>query len=329
MKKYVVREGDTMWKISKRTGVRLPLLMAANPQVRDPNNLQPGMVILIPELDKGGTTQSGKPAQAGKASQSPTATGTAGVPGDEAMVPPYFGFVSPHVVQAGEDWQTLSETYGIPVMQLQQMNASQKQTLQQGDIVYVPSALPAPPSGQPPYYGPGELPPGQAGAGVGPEAGAAPPITPPGYSPVPGPDTVGAGAYAPSYPFGYMAEMGPHTHYPNRLADGYGGYVPAPMWPSFMGSYPAVHVGTPYGYPATIYSFPPGYPSASYVVPPGWLPGPYLPAPYRTSTWYADWDESSSWESNWHPTEWDGGTDPAWRELDGPSGTADDATSRP
>ena len=52
MKKYIVREGDTMWEISKATGVRLNLLMAANPQVKDPNQLRPGSLIVVPELGK-------------------------------------------------------------------------------------------------------------------------------------------------------------------------------------------------------------------------------------------------------------------------------------
>ena len=72
MKKYIVREGDTMWEISKATGVRLNLLLAANPQVTDPNQLQPGSLIVIPELGKDkltsqstqGTQASSQPASA-------------------------------------------------------------------------------------------------------------------------------------------------------------------------------------------------------------------------------------------------------------------------
>jgi LysM repeat protein len=53
MKKYVVREGDTMWSIAEANGIRPKLLMASNPQVRNPNQLKPGTVIIIPELTKG------------------------------------------------------------------------------------------------------------------------------------------------------------------------------------------------------------------------------------------------------------------------------------
>lgn len=52
MKKYVVREGDTMWSIAEANGIRPKLLMTSNPQVRNPNQLKPGTVIIIPELTK-------------------------------------------------------------------------------------------------------------------------------------------------------------------------------------------------------------------------------------------------------------------------------------
>lgn len=65
MKKYIVRSGDTMSSISQTTGVRMNLLMAANPQVGDPNRLEPGSVLSIPELGKpssgGGSASAGSP----------------------------------------------------------------------------------------------------------------------------------------------------------------------------------------------------------------------------------------------------------------------------
>lgn len=46
---YVVQPGDTLWNIARRFGVSLDQLIAANPQISDPNRLQPGQVIRIPE----------------------------------------------------------------------------------------------------------------------------------------------------------------------------------------------------------------------------------------------------------------------------------------
>ncbi len=111
MKKYIVRDGDTMWTISKETGVRLNLLMAANPQVTDPNRLRPGNVIVIPELYK---KTAAKPS--GEPSRPPTEPAPAGA------VPPYFGFVWPHVVKAGETWESIAAGYNASVAQLKELN---------------------------------------------------------------------------------------------------------------------------------------------------------------------------------------------------------------
>ncbi|MDB5083834.1 MAG: hypothetical protein JWN30_720 [Bacilli bacterium] len=48
MWKHVVKHGDSMWKIAKQVGVTLEQLTAANPQITDPNQLQPGQVLNIP-----------------------------------------------------------------------------------------------------------------------------------------------------------------------------------------------------------------------------------------------------------------------------------------
>ncbi len=45
---YVVKAGDTMWRIAKRTGVSLADLVAANPQIADPNKITPLQVVNIP-----------------------------------------------------------------------------------------------------------------------------------------------------------------------------------------------------------------------------------------------------------------------------------------
>jgi spore coat assembly protein SafA len=46
--KYVVKHGDTMWKIAKQVGVTLDQLKAANPQIANPDLIMPGQVINIP-----------------------------------------------------------------------------------------------------------------------------------------------------------------------------------------------------------------------------------------------------------------------------------------
>lgn len=45
---YTVRKGDTLWGIAKRYGVTLTALIAANPQIKNPNLIYPGDGVNIP-----------------------------------------------------------------------------------------------------------------------------------------------------------------------------------------------------------------------------------------------------------------------------------------
>ncbi|MGI6286209.1 hypothetical protein MHOCP_13160 [Moorella humiferrea] len=46
---YTVKSGDTMYLIARHFGISLDELIAANPQVRDPNLIYPGQVLCIPK----------------------------------------------------------------------------------------------------------------------------------------------------------------------------------------------------------------------------------------------------------------------------------------
>ena len=52
VKEYVVQKGDTLSLIAKKFGVTLDALIAANPQIKDPNKIVPGDVINIPKAPK-------------------------------------------------------------------------------------------------------------------------------------------------------------------------------------------------------------------------------------------------------------------------------------
>ena len=45
---YIVEKGDTLWGIAKRYGVTLSALIAANPQIKNPNLIYPGNEVRIP-----------------------------------------------------------------------------------------------------------------------------------------------------------------------------------------------------------------------------------------------------------------------------------------
>jgi spore coat assembly protein SafA len=49
VQKYIVKKGDTLFLIAKRFGVALNDLIAANPQIKNPNLIFPGDVVFIPE----------------------------------------------------------------------------------------------------------------------------------------------------------------------------------------------------------------------------------------------------------------------------------------
>lgn len=45
---YIVKKGDTLWAIAKRHNVALQALVAANPQIKNPNLIYPGDGVKIP-----------------------------------------------------------------------------------------------------------------------------------------------------------------------------------------------------------------------------------------------------------------------------------------
>ena len=50
MIRHTVQKGDSLWKIAKAHDVSLEALIAANPQLTDPNVIMVGSVINIPEM---------------------------------------------------------------------------------------------------------------------------------------------------------------------------------------------------------------------------------------------------------------------------------------
>lgn len=45
---YKIKKGDTLYAIARRNGISLDILLAANPQIKNPNTLKIGQVIYIP-----------------------------------------------------------------------------------------------------------------------------------------------------------------------------------------------------------------------------------------------------------------------------------------
>lgn len=304
MKKYIVREGDTMWEISKATGVRLNLLMAANPQVKDPNQLRPGSLIVVPELGKHdssansmghnpaqqpGTGGQLAPATPGMQPTQPTpASSKIGKPQTPELSPTheyYFGFVWPHVTTQGETWESISSHYGVSLEQLKHMNPElSSKNLQAGQVVYVPSPA-APPTGK-------------SAHGAYPQYPSAPGAMPPQMPQYPGmpggvPSQMPQYPQYPGMPGGVPSQMPQYPPYPQY--PGMPGGVPSqtPQYPSGPNGVPIQLPGVQQDEQGPHTHNP--YRSSQYPVPGGAYQYPTGTA-YPVSAWYNDWEDSSSWD---------------------------------
>jgi LysM repeat protein len=80
---YTVAAGDLLGSIAQRFGLTLDELLAANPQITDPNTIQVGDVVTIPEAPD-------EPAAAEPAAEDPAADGGAADPAgtdDDSTIP--------------------------------------------------------------------------------------------------------------------------------------------------------------------------------------------------------------------------------------------------
>src|SRR5688572_22504029 len=76
---YTVKPGDTLSKIAMRNGVTVPQLLQANPQVKDPNKINVGDVLNVP--NESTTTDNTKPLPTNIVPPAPVSSGPAGALG--------------------------------------------------------------------------------------------------------------------------------------------------------------------------------------------------------------------------------------------------------
>jgi len=110
----MVKKGDTLFEIAKKYGVDLDALIAANPQIADPNVIDVGMKVKIP--------LNAKPLP----------------------VPPVGGHIHIHKVVSGDTLWKLSKAWNLPLKALIDANPHIKNpsVLMLGDIVYIPKTNP-------------------------------------------------------------------------------------------------------------------------------------------------------------------------------------------
>ncbi len=71
---YTVRKGDTLWDIARSHGVSLQSLIAANPQIKNPNLIYPGDKVHIPGGGNSAGGSSGAPSTGGVGGTTPGTT---------------------------------------------------------------------------------------------------------------------------------------------------------------------------------------------------------------------------------------------------------------
>jgi LysM repeat protein len=114
---YTIRQGDTLYALSRRFGVTLDALMAANPGI-NPNNLQIGQVICIP-------------------TPAPT-TCPAGM--------------TAYTIKAGDTFYAIAQRYGITVAALMNANPGvDPNSLLVGQVICIPTAPGTCPAGTTAY----------------------------------------------------------------------------------------------------------------------------------------------------------------------------------
>ena len=122
---YTVQPGDTLFLIAQRFGVTVPQILAANPQITDPNVIFPGQRICIPAV----------------------------TPPPPPPPPPCTGFI--YTVQPGDTLFLIAQRNNIPLQTLIAANPQipNPNLIFPGQRICVPAVTPPPPPPPPPCTG--------------------------------------------------------------------------------------------------------------------------------------------------------------------------------
>lgn len=134
---YIVKQGDTLWLIAKKNGISLDSLIAANPQIADPDKIDVGWCINIP-TNSGGMKSMPMPMH--YEAPSPMQQ-------QHAEMPHTMG----HLVKAGETLWLIAKKHGIMLEDLIKFNPQIKDPnkIDIGQNINIPSKMGTHP---PKYY---------------------------------------------------------------------------------------------------------------------------------------------------------------------------------
>jgi peptidoglycan endopeptidase LytE len=121
--RYVVKPGDTLYWISKSSGVTLEALKKTNGLEGD--SIKPKQVLTIPSREE---------KKADEAWRSPANSSTHRRPVETARTP---GEIDPYVVQRGDSLYMISRKAGLSIEEIKQINGLQTYALKIGQVLYL------------------------------------------------------------------------------------------------------------------------------------------------------------------------------------------------
>jgi len=135
---YVVQPGDTLTRIAQRFGTTVQALLAANPQITNPNLIYVGQVIEIPGGQEATPTQTLVPT--------PTAT-----PATPTPTPTPSGTTTTYVVQPGDTLTRIAQRFGTTVQALLAANPqiTNPNLIYVGQVIEIPGGQAATPTPTP------------------------------------------------------------------------------------------------------------------------------------------------------------------------------------
>ncbi len=123
---YTVKKGDTLWKIARQYQVDLNTLIAANPEINDPNYISVGQQINIPEV---WTEQPGDSnPSAGNSMQLPSCT-------EDPSIRPCI-----YTTHEGDTLAQIAQIFMVPLSRLLYYNLrfSKYERLEEGTRIIIP-----------------------------------------------------------------------------------------------------------------------------------------------------------------------------------------------
>ena len=130
MQIHTIKKGDTLWQIAKENHLSLDSLIAANPQIPDPNKIFEGDQINIPEM-----TSTARKNLDTQPLVAPAMEIINPLPRDNTEIRPLI-----YILRTGDTWESIARTWNISMQDLWESNRHllPNSILKTGDRVVIP-----------------------------------------------------------------------------------------------------------------------------------------------------------------------------------------------